>query len=401
MSKAQIIALLAGALGYFVDIFDILLFQIYRVQSLKELGVTDDELLSTGAVILNLQFLGLLTGGVFFGYLGDKLGRKTALFATIFLYSITTLLCAFVQSTFIYGILRFLCGFGLAGELGAAVTLVSEQLDPKHRGWGLGFLISFGLLGVIVASLISDYVYWRNAYILGGVLGLLLLIFRFSVSESDIFLKTQAETLSRGNVFQFFSSFKRTRDFLILIIFTGHIFAVLGTFMTFSPEISKKLGLDPIPVSTAIFYGYLGIIIGDFVGVGLSELLKSRLLAIRICLIFSLLIPIYIYIFPPQTALGYKLFLLVFYILTSNFGVVALSCAETFGSNFRALSTSSLTNFARATSIISITVFKNFINNVDTVLLATTIIISWSILGLIFSFFYSETYGKNLDFTES
>ncbi|MCS6962380.1 MAG: MFS transporter [Deltaproteobacteria bacterium] len=400
MQKGQFLAVIAGALGYFVDLFDLLLYQIYRVPSLKELGVSDDELLTVGSTILNYQFIGLLLGGIFFGYLGDKLGRKEALFGTIALYSLATLLCAFVNNVFYYAILRFICGFGLAGELGAAVTLTAEQMSEKHRGWGVAILTAFGISGVIVASLVAEYLYWRHGYILGGVMGFSLLLFRLRVQESEIFKETKSEVAVRGDLIKFFSSFERTKNFLFLILFGAHTWAIAGVWMTFTPEISKSLGLEQIPTHKAVLFTYLGITLGDFILAACSQIFKSRLWAIRLAQIFGIMLAGYLLLQPPGAEFLYLAWLFVLSTLTTNWAVILLSCAERFGTNFRALATTSLPNFIRASAVISVSFFKEFYS-VSPFMICMSVIACWCILGLLVSLLYKETYGVNLNYVEN
>ncbi|MCS6893271.1 MAG: MFS transporter [Deltaproteobacteria bacterium] len=399
MRKNQYLAVAAGALGYFVDLFDLLLYQIYRVPSLKELGVSDHEFLAVGSTILNYQFVGLLFGGIFFGYLGDKLGRREALFGTIALYSLATLLCAFVNDVFYYAILRFICGFGLAGELGAAVTLTSEQMKEKHRGWGVAILTAFGISGVIVASIVAEYLYWRHGYILGGVMGFLLLLFRLRVQESEIFEQTKSGVDVRGNLLRFFSSFERTKNFLVLILFGAHTWAIVGVWMTFTPEISKSLGLEPIPTHKAVLYTYIGITSGDFILAALSQILKSRIVAIRIAHIAGIILGIYLILKPPNSEFWYLAWIFVVAMVTTNWAVVVLSCAEKFGTNFRALATTSLPNFIRASAVISVEVFRQFYS-VNPFTIALLVIASWCFVGLLGSLIYKETFGVNLNYVE-
>lgn len=399
MLQNRHLAVIAGALGYFVDLFDLLLYQIYRVPSLKELGLSEDELLSVGSEILNYQLFGLLLGGIFFGYLGDRLGRKEALFATIALYSISTLLCAFVHDVTTYSILRFICGFGLAGELGAAVTLASEQLDENQRGWGVALLTAFGISGVVVASLLAQHLYWRHGYILGGVMGLLLLIFRLNVSESEVFEKTRMKISDRGNLIKFVKSRRRIKNLFLLILLGAHTWAIVGVWMTFTPEISKSIGLQEIPAYKAVLWTYLGITIGDFLLASLSQFLRSRLTIIRLAHLFGVAGALVLIFHQPQSELHYLFALFILATFTTNWAVILLSCAETFGTNFRALSTTSLPNFIRASAVASVLAFKSLLH-FNHFMVAMALIALLSALGLLASFLFNETYGKNLDFYE-
>lgn len=399
MLQHRYLAVIAGALGYFVDLFDLLLYQIYRVPSLKELGLSEEELLTVGSEILNYQLFGLLLGGIFFGYIGDKLGRKEALFATIALYSVSTLLCAFVSDVLMYSVLRFICGFGLAGELGAAVTLASEQLDENQRGWGVAILTAFGISGVIVASLLAQHLYWRHGYVLGGVMGLLLLIFRMRVSDSDLFKKTKFEISDRGNLLKFVKSAKRIKKLILLILSGAHTWAIVGVWMTFTPEISKSIGLPEIPAYKAVLWTYIGITVGDFLLASLSQFVKSRLRVIRLAHVVGVFGTLVLMFNQPDSEFQYLSCLFILAVLTTNWAVILLSCAETFGTNFRALSTTSLPNFIRASAVISVYAFKSSLE-FNHFVVAMVIIGTLSALGFVATYLLDETYGRNLDFYE-
>jgi len=394
-------AVLVGALGYFVDLYDIVIFNIFRVESLKELGLNEQEVLSIGANILNAQLIGLLLGGFFFGFLGDRFGRKTSLFLTIFTYSLTTFLCGFIKDPLIYLILRFICGFALAGELGVAVTLVAEQFPPKSRGWAATILTAFGISGVIFASLVGKYIYWRYGYFLGGIMGFALLLLRLSVNESETFLK--AKTVEqRGNIILFFSAWERAKRFLVLVWLGAPVWIVVGVMASFSYEISKSLGFGPVLVPTATLFTYLGITIGDFFWGAMSQILKSRKKAIFISLLSVVIISAGLLISPPSSEAGYLILLFLLGVAATNWVVVITTCAETVGTNFRALATTSLPNFIRASAVIFIEIFKNTASlSISKLLVPSICLLSVSLLGLFLLRLIPETYGKELEFLES
>lgn len=393
-------AVLVGALGYFVDLYDIVIFNIFRVDSLKELGLNEQEVLSVGANILNSQLIGLLLGGLFFGFVGDRFGRKTSLFLTIFTYSLTTFLCGFVKDPLTYLILRFICGFALAGELGVAVTLVAEQFPPKSRGWAATILTAFGISGVIFASLVGKYIYWRYGYFLGGAMGFALLLLRLSVKESETFLK--AKTIEqRGNIILFFSAWERAKKFLILVWLGAPVWIVVGVLASFSYEISKSLGFGPVLVPTATLFTYLGITLGDFFWGAMSQILKSRRKAILLSLLSVVLFSAWLLISPPSSEAGYLTFLFLLGVAATNWVVVITTCAETVGTNFRALATTSLPNFIRASAVIFIEIFKNTASlPISKLLVPSMCLIFVSSVGLFLLRLIPETYGKELEFTE-
>jgi hypothetical protein len=236
-------AVIVGALGYFVDIYDLILFSIVRTASLKDLGFSGDDLVSHGIFLLNLQMVGMLVGGIVFGILGDRLGRVALLFSSILLYSIANIANGFVHSLEAYAAWRFIAGFGLAGELGGGITLVTEVLPKELRGYGTMIVATVGVFGAVIGGLVADLVHWRNAYFIGGGLGLLLLILRMSVAESGMFknLKKSDTPVSRGNFLALFTNAKRFRKYLCCILIGLPTWFVIGILVTFSPEFAKAL----------------------------------------------------------------------------------------------------------------------------------------------------------------
>ncbi len=267
LSSAQKInmTILVAGLGYFVDVFDLQLFSILRVSSLKDLGLVPEQITTIGAQLLNWQMAGMLAGGILWGILGDKKGRVWVLFGTILLYSLGNIANAFVTTIPAYAAARFFTGLGLAGEIGAGVTLVSELLPKEIRGYGSTIVISLGVMGPIAAAYMADIVTWRTAYIGGGVLGLLLLALRVSVNESRLFdaLRTRPQ-ITRGNFRMFFTDRKRFLRYLMNIVIAVPIWFVLGIIIIFSPEIGQAIGVtEPVKAQTAIVSYSFGVTIGS------------------------------------------------------------------------------------------------------------------------------------------
>jgi len=393
-------AVFVGALGYFVDLFDIVLFNIYRVDSLKELGLSEEGVMTEGSKILNAQLIGLLLGGIFFGVMGDKFGRKAALFATIFTYSVTTALCGLVTDVNTYLLLRLICGIALAGELGAAVTLVTEQFSPKNRGWATTILTAFGISGVILAAIIGHFLYWRHAYFLGAALGFALLFLRLRVKESDTYLQFK-HLEHRGDFIKFFSSKKRLGKFLIFIALGMSVWIISGVLASFSYEISAFIGLERIPVATALIFSNTGLILGDFFWGAASQILKSRKKAIFLSLLMTIILAVFYLINPPASKLGYLLMLTFIAIAATNWVVVITSCAEHFGTNYRALATTSLPNFIRGSAVVFIEIFKqaSLADYNKFVVPMLCLIISSSVAILLLKLI-PETFGKTMEFVE-
>jgi MFS transporter, putative metabolite:H+ symporter len=237
------LTVVVASLGYFVDMFDLLLFPVLRQSSLTALGVTGDAQVATGAYLLNMQMAGMLLGGIFWGVLGDKKGRLSTLFGSIALYSIANIANAFVHSVPAYAFWRFAAGLGLAGELGAAVTLVSEVLPRDLRGYGTTIVAAVGIFGVVAASLVGKLMPWRLAYVVGGLLGITLLLMRVRMRESSMFHEVRQGNVQRGNFLCLFTSLERFGRYLRCILIGLPTWCVVGILVTFSPEFAVRLGV--------------------------------------------------------------------------------------------------------------------------------------------------------------
>ena len=393
---------IVAALGYFVDIYDLLLFGIVRLPSLASLGLSESEISLTGASILNWQMTGLLLGGILWGILGDKKGRLSVLFGSIITYSLANIACGFVQDPTTYKILRFVAGVGLAGELGAGITLVSEIL-PKHlRAIGTSLVAGIGLLGAIVGYFTVEFFDWRNAYFIGGGLGISLLLLRIGVFESGIFegVKNQKH-VTKGNFFALFTSRDRLFRYLKCIGIGLPTWFVIGILATFSNEFGKALGIEePIRPGLSIMWCYVGLSVGDFLSGFLSHLLESRKKAVFIMMAFTLVCSgIYLYTGIKTASALY----IVATLLGFGIGYWAMFVtigAEQFGTNLRATAATTVPNMVRGMVVLMTTLFASFKDSF-------TVIDSGALVGLICFVigFYSiltipETHGRDLDFLE-
>ena len=349
---------IVAALGYFVDIYDLLLFSIVRRDSLTSLGVPAEQLFDKGELLLQIQMIGLLVGGIIWGIMGDKRGRLSVLFGSILLYSLANIANGFVSTVPQYAVLRFIAGIGLAGELGAGVTLVSETLPPKLRGWGTTIIATVGLMGAVLANIISKTFAWQTAYFIGGGLGLLLLLARVSVFESGIFLKTVEKTISRGNFFQLFTNKTRFRKFIGCILIGLPIWYAIGILITFSPEFAAALGVGEIKAGDAVMMSYLGLAAGDMSSGFLSQTFRSRKSIVRL-FIFLTFGFILLYLFSPSKNVSF--FFFTCFTLGFGIGYWALFvtiAAEQFGTNLRATVATSVPNFIRGTVVPLTFLFK-------------------------------------------
>lgn len=411
MSPATLIAVTAA--GYFVDIYDLLLFSIVRVQSLKDLGLQNEALLSHGVLLMNLQMAGLLIGGLFWGILGDKKGRLAVLFGSILTYSIANLLnagllhlpTAWALPT--YGALRLIAGIGLAGELGAAVTLVTEVCSKERRGLATAFVASMGIAGAVFAGWVAEHAHWTQAYFVGGMMGLVLLFTRVRLSESALFRSLEAKSnLARGDWWSLLIQKNLRSRYLGAIAQGMPIWFVVGVLLTFSPEIGKELRITAsapdgqIQPGKLIMYCYAGAVIGDFLAGVWSQILKSRRKAIASFLALTGLGLGFFVSFHDRSFEEFC-WLAAFMGFASGYWAVLLSStAEQFGTNLRSTVTSTVPNFIRATVIPMSWIFFT-IGKATSLLIAAGVVAGATLLLAAWCLLQSrETFGADLDFDE-
>lgn len=395
------IPVIVAALGYFVDIYDLLLFSIVRIESLKSLGVAEGDLLNEGVHLINMQMGGLLIGGIFWGILGDKRGRITVLFASILIYSIANVANGFVTTVNQYAILRFIAGIGLAGELGVGITLVAEILPKEIRGYGTSLVAGVGMLGAVLAYAVADSFQWRIAYFIGGGLGLLLLLMRVKVFESDIFKKVKEKSVSRGNFFQLLTSRKQFFKYFRCILIGIPVWFVAGILMTFSPEFGKVLDLGvPIVAGKAVMWEYLGLTIGDLSSGILSQYFNSRK---KVVLLFVSLVGILsaVYLFVPlQSAVIFYALCVCLGFGAGYWALFVTIAAEQFGTNMRATVATTVPNFVRGSIILMTPLFLLFKDQFGILKGAGLVGFLCIVIALIGILYMEETFGKDLNFVE-
>jgi MFS family permease len=393
--------IIVTALGYFVDIYDLILFSIVRVQSLTSLGVASDQLMNVGVYLINAQMIGMLIGGVIWGIMGDKKGRLTVLFGSILVYSIANIANAYVQDIQTYAIIRFIAGIGLAGELGAGITLVTESMSKENRGYGTMIVASIGLMGAVFAAYITDHFEWRTAYLIGGILGFLLLLMRVSVAESTMFKSAKNEAHQLADFKLLFNNRSRFLNYLNCILIGLPVWFVVGILITFSPEIAKEIGItEPISVGKGILYCYLGTAIGDIASGVLSQILKSRKKVVFLFLIMILLSSTwFLYSGLSNAAALYQ----IAFVLGFSAGYWALFvtiASEQFGTNIRSTVTTTVPNFVRA-AVVPLTLgfafAKQSMGTINAAYLVGLISIGIAIFAI---FQIKETFGKDLDYIE-
>lgn len=343
-------AVVVSALGYFVDVFDLLLFGAVRVKSLSALGLSGQALTDAGLFLQNCQMLGLFVGGIGAGILGDRLGRVRALYLSIALYAVGTLLNGFVQTVDAYALCRFIAGIGLAGELGTGITLVAESLPKERRGLGTTIVAAFGMSGAIAAGSMGWFVDdWRTAYFIGGGLGLGLLALRLSVSESPVFQKIQhAGGVAKGKISLFFSDSDRFRRLLYSTLLGVTTWFVVGILMLLAPEFGRAKGLaQPVDAASAVVWFHVGMSLGDLGSGLLSQHLRSRLRAMRLFLSAQALV-VAAYLFMPFHSVTVLYLLLTLLGFAGGFWAVFMTnAAEQFGTNLRASAACLVPSFVR------------------------------------------------------
>lgn len=400
------IIVIVAALGYFVDIYDLLLFSVERIDSLKEIlgaSATTDQLQSVGKQLLNWQMGGMLVGGIFWGILGDKKGRLSVLFGSILLYSLANIANGFVQSVPQYALLRFISGFGLAGELGAGITLVSETMSKEKRGIGTMIVATIGVFGAVVAGFMGTVIEnWRYSFFIGGGMGLLLLIMRIGVFESGMFEQTKQTSVSRGNLLSLFSSRKKAFKYLSIIMVAVPVWYVMGVLITFAPEMMERLGVTafkPNP-GKCVMFAYLGITIGDFASGMLSHLLKSRKKALATFMCLTLIAILMYFSIARQSETMFYIVVTFTGFATGYWAVFMSTASELFGTNIRSTVTTTSPNFVRG-SLIFVTMLIDlatiFTGKVEAVIFVGGFIFLLAFLAL---GNLEETFGKDLNYTE-
>ena len=395
------IPVIVAALGYFVDIYDLLLFGIVRIPSLKDLGLSESEVSSVGASILNWQMTGLLLGGILWGVLGDKKGRLSVLFGSILTYSLANFACGFVQNPEMYKVIRFIAGIGLAGELGAGITLVSESLPKNLRAIGTSLVAGIGLLGAVFAYFTVEIFAWRTAYFIGGGMGISLLLLRIGVFESSAFsaIKEQKH-IQRGNFFSFFTNSNRLVRYLQCIAIGLPTWFVIGILTTFSNEFGIEMGIPDIKPGLAIMWCYVGLSIGDLLSGMVSHVLQSRKKAVGLMMAFTLLFSI-LYLFLGLTN-ATQLYggCLLMGIGIGYWAMFVTIGAEQFGTNLRATAATTIPNMVRGT-VVGMTALFGFLKPSWGVIYAgASVGIICFALGFLATITISETHDIDLDFLE-
>ncbi len=396
---------IVAALGYFVDIYDLLLFGIVRVPSLQDMNLDVDV---SGTIILNFQMIGLLVGGILWGVLGDKKGRLSVLFGSILVYSLANIACGFLpqlnfaDKTTIYAVLRFVAGVGLAGELGAGITLVSESLPKELRAIGTSIVAGFGLLGAVVAQISVELAGdWTISYFIGGALGLLLLLLRVGVVESGIYSDIEHQSsVEKGNFLSFFSHKIRFIKYIKCIAIGLPTWFCIGILAVMSNQFAPEMGITSISPGKAIMWAYIGISFGDFSSGFISHYLASRKKAIFYMMLFTIL-GVGLLLFGGKKTESMYYFYCTWLGIGSGYWAMFVTVgAEQFGTNIRSTAATTIPNMVRGLLPLMLLGFDFFKVNTSVIMGAAIIGFISFALGIYATLTIEETHNKDLDYVE-
>lgn len=394
------LTVLVAALGYFVDIYDLVLFLVVRVKSLRGIGVPENALLDTGVLLLNLQMIGMLLGGIAWGILGDRRGRLSVLFGSILLYSLANLGNAFVHTVPQYAVLRLVAGIGLAGELGAGITLVSEIMSREGRGYGTTVVSGLGLLGAVAAALVGGRLPWQTAYLVGGGLGLSLLVLRVSLRESGLFRAVQGTATFRGDFLRLFSDSRRVRRYLTIILAGVPIWFSTSILVALSPEIARSMGLEGVDPGRAVMLNYIGGSLGDFASGLASQLWRSRKRAMMTFLSVLAIAALGYFTLGRTSASLLYTFCGLLGIGSGYWAVFVTVASEQFGTNLRATAATTIPNFVRGAVVLLTLTFQSLKASLG--VQGSAIFVGGVTLlsAMVATGRLGETFGRDLDFVE-
>lgn len=397
------IAVIVAALGYFVDIYDLLIFSIIRVPSLTDLGLGSAEVTTAGESIIMWQMAGLLIGGIIWGVMGDKRGRLSVLFGSIILYSLANIANGFVETVEQYKMIRFIAGLGLAGELGAGITLVSELTPKEKRGVATSMVAGIGLTGAVVAFIMKENFHWRTCYFIGGGLGLCLLILRISVFESGMFHQVKKLNVQRGNLLMLFNNKFRLKKYVLGILIGLPTWFVIGVLVTFSSEFGKQMNItEPIDPGKAIMYAYAAISIGDILIGFVSQWFRSRKKALFLFYgITAIFMTLYFTIQWNGSASQMYWICAGLGFGTGFWAIFVTMAAEQFGTNLRATAATTIPNMVRGMlTVLILPLFKGLRGLTDYYTGGWMAAIIIMIITVIAAIYTEETFGKDLNYVE-
>lgn len=399
--KNVIFLVLVASFGYFVDIYDLVVFSIVRIQSFHDIGIPVDQMRTGGEYVLNMQMGGLLLGGIIWGVIGDKFGRIKVLFGSILLYSIANFANAYTTNLHSYAFIRFIAGLGLAGELGAGVTLVSETMHKGKRGYGTMLIATIGVLGAVVAFYVAEHFSWRRAYIVGGVIGIVLLLLRLGTFESGMYKSTMTKNISKGKLSMLFNNKERFWRYVYCLLIGLPIWFVVGIFVTQAPEFGKALhATETLSAGKGILFSYLGISLGDLLAGLLAQITKSRKLAVFIFQIGILVSSIWYLTSTGITDEKFKWLSFFMGLGVGYWATFVTIASEQFGTNLRSTVTTTAPNFVRGALIPSTFLFEFFISRSNILTAGLIMIILLTAIAIFALSRLKESFDKDLDYLE-
>lgn len=420
-NRKSLILVIVASLGYFVDIYDLVLFGVVKTDSIKTIlpEASDAVRSSTGKMLFNLQMLGMFIGGLLWGILGDKKGRVKVLFGSILLYSLANIANAFVSDIPSYCVIRIIAGIGLAGELGAGITLVSELMPKEKRGYGTMIIVCFGALGAVLAKIVQEngdslgiivksifgisLVNWQVAYIVGGVLGLLLLLIRMGTLESNMFHQMHEEGIKRGDLKLIFLKKSNLIKYFQCIVIGIPIWFVIGLLIMNSEDnFGPLVGLNNVKNGYALMYSYIGLAVGDLIAGLLSQLLKSRRKVVMIFLTMTIIVTaLFLFGSKQMTLETYYFYCFLLGASTGYWAIFVTIAAEQFGTNIRSTAANTIPNFVRG-SVNLVILFFTFLvsNNISDGISALIVGLTFISLALWSIYMLKETFGKDLNYVE-
>lgn len=393
---------LVASLGYFIDIYDIVIFSIVRVESFQDIGISPEKMRRGGELVLNAQMAGLLIGGVVWGIIGDKFGRIKVLFGSILLYSAANIANAYIHDLNTYALIRFIAGFGLAGELGAGVTLVNESMHKDKRGYGTMLIATIGVLGAVAAFYVAEHFAWRNAYIVGGVLGFALLLLRLGTFESGMYKQTMdKKDIVKGDIKMLFTDKTRFKRYMYCLLIGLPIWFVVGIFVTLAPEFGEALGA-PVALSAGkgILYCYIGISLGDLFAGLLAQLTKSRRLAVFIFQIGILISSIWYLTSTGITETKFHWLAFFMGLSVGYWATFVTIASEQFGTNLRSTVTTTAPNFVRGALIPSTLLFEFLVPRFSIITAGIIMIVLLSLIALFALSRLKESFNIDLNYLE-
>lgn len=395
------LALLVAALGYFVDVFDIWLYSVYRVSSLTALGYSGETLTQHSTTILNAQMLGMILGGLVFGVMGDRLGRKASLFGSILIYASATIFNGFVWDAHSYALARLVAGFGLAGELGAGVALTMEIMPKQHRGWAPAVIAGFGLFGCVAAALISEIIDWRMGYIIGGSMGFMLFLLRIKVAESGLYTASRNADVRYGALTDLLATPDRLRRYLLCILVGMPVWFVSGIMLIFAPELGRELGVQaPVIAGHAILYFSVALAVGDIACGYLSQRLRSRRKALLAFLLMLAAFCLFYFTFRGLSLGQFYGLLCCIGFFTGYWAVLMATVTEQFGTNLRATAATTVPNFVRGSVLLMtgmLGVLKPELGLTHAALVVGCLVMLTALLA---AAFLPESFDKDMDYLE-